>query len=398
MLVASCCISIFLSTISILPFWSSMITHHEFQSIVSAHRNNLDNVLDMNDEGDDDLLSNVYNLHLKSSSFMTSHDQSKNVHSSEENDSYQQKNQNLPGIAWLLSFPNSGTSFTMHLVGQGSKLSVATNYGKEYQLQFDEGFKKKPIPLSAESPNGPFLLSPEKQLPSSTSFIMTKTHCGGYCTTCSPSVYIETKHSFMSSCARGSYTDEYLNRQTVEYDFKSVKKAIHLFRDPFSNIVSNFHLDRNEHEKQNKVDWLKKFTNDANGFKRWCRYLDQKHSAEEKWSHFLPDFITQKFTSVPCHKLFYLFTEWHNLARQVTVHLDLPTLVIEYEDYENNFESTVSAIFEFLNLPLVEKPINFISGKKYVEYFSHEERLAAKILVQTLSDEWTWSIVSKYFP
>lgn len=36
-----------------------------------------------------------------------------------------------PGIAWLMTFPNSGTSYTMNMVAESTNKSFATNYGKE---------------------------------------------------------------------------------------------------------------------------------------------------------------------------------------------------------------------------------------------------------------------------
>jgi hypothetical protein len=184
----------------------------------------------------------------------------------------------------------------------------------------------------------------------------------------------------------------------LQYDFHNVEKAIHLLRDPFNNIVSNFHLDRNKKVKGNNTAFLLEFPNNASGFKQWCRSIDKRHYEEEIDSNFLPNFITTLYRDVPCHTLFYLFAEWHNLARQVTLDLSLPTLVIHYEEYEQNFESTLSNIMEFLNLPRAQKPIEFISGKVYNDYFTLDERLAAKELVQAISDEWTWSAVSRYFP
>ena len=308
----------------------------------------------------------------------------------------QRKRMGLPGIAWLMSYPNSGTTFTLALVETISNSTVATNYGKGYQLRFHEHVE--PIPVSSKSPTGPFLLSPEKSLPPVDSFILTKTHCGGYCFRCALDMYIETKHSFKSKCARGTIMDSNQKMRSSQYDFNIVEKAIHLVRDPFDNIVSNFHLDRKKKVKEEKTAWLLKFPNNASGFQKWCHSIDELHYKDEVNSKFLPDFITTLYRDVPCHTLFYLFTEWHNLARQVTLDLSLPTLVIHYEEYEHNFESTLSNIIEFLNLPRAQEPTEFISGKVYSEYFTLDERLAAKKLVRTIADEWTWSEVSKYFP
>ena len=377
-----CCVSLVLSSAAVSSYWLKIKANHEVQKDSTNERSDPDLSLPGND--DDVSMYNFERLKENGSDFKAQRRQ------------ILRKNRDLPGIAWLMSFPNSGTSFTMHLVGQASKCTVATNYGIEYQFQFDE--YKEPVPLSNKSLEGPFLLSPEKPLPPVDSFIMTKTHCGGYCTNCSPDMYIETKHSFKSKCAQGSMMD--LNQQKIllEYDFNDVERAIHLVRDPFNNIVSNFHLDRNKNVKQGKTDWLKKFPNNASGFKRWCRYLDNRYATEEVDTHFLPNFITKLYKDVPCHTLFYLFADWHNLSRQVTEDLNLPTLVIHYEDYEHNFESTVSSILDFLNLPRAQDPIEFISGKEYTEYFTLNERLAAKKLVHTISDDWTWNAVSKYFP
>ena len=58
----------------------------------------------------------------------------------------------------------------------------------------------------------------------------------------------------------------------------------------------------------------------------------------------------------------------------------------------------MSNIMDFLNLPRAQEPIEFITGKVYSDFFTLDERLAAKKLVRTIADEWTWSEVSKYFP
>ena len=75
-------------------------------------------------------------------------------------------------IAWLLSFPNSGTSFTTALVRNVTKKATATNYFSNTRYGMN-----KPIIESEE--NGPFYAPvPNRPLPDS-GFILTKTHCGG---------------------------------------------------------------------------------------------------------------------------------------------------------------------------------------------------------------------------
>ncbi len=245
-----------------------------------------------------------------------------------------------PRIAWLMSFPNSGTSYTMRLVGQMSNRTVATNYGPE--CTHANVSTKQSIPArnpssldhnnnnnnttrgqiqplypgpksKGGSPNGPYLLHPEQGIPPPSSYIMTKTHCGGRCNDCSPGSYIETRESFLDMCTKSSRPKDEGGYAYVNYDPQLVSRAIHLIRNPFDNIVSNFHLDRHAHEKKkNSISsqkWLDKYTDDVKGFRAWCENLDTKYNREEKNSRLIPFHVLELFESVPCHKAFYLFAQ-----------------------------------------------------------------------------------------
>lgn len=60
-------------------------------------------------------------------------------------------------IAWLMSFPNSGTSYTTRLIRRASLTSSASNYGKE-NLSGDS------VPVFADQPTGPYWVDPLEQL------------------------------------------------------------------------------------------------------------------------------------------------------------------------------------------------------------------------------------------
>jgi hypothetical protein len=81
-----------------------------------------------------------------------------------------------PQIAWLMSFPNSGTSFTMTMVARASNTSFATNYGDEVTSpdQADS------LSIYPRRPEGPYwagmsgkIASP-RELPDK--YVITKTH------------------------------------------------------------------------------------------------------------------------------------------------------------------------------------------------------------------------------
>eukprot|EP00979_Chaetoceros_neogracilis_P002362 scaffold410_cov267-Chaetoceros_neogracile.AAC.10 len=265
-----------------------------------------------------------------------------------------------PQVCWLLSYPNSGTSFTMKLVGQTSNTTVATNYG----LECDFDGKGENVPLHSDSPHGPYLLHPNRRLPEN--YILSKTHCGGRCNDCGPSNYLETKESFLKMCAKGSH-------------------------------VSASNATKHEKAKKGRSDWLERYPNSVGGFREWCRYLDQKYAEEESSMEQFPPSMIELFHRIPCHKAFYAFAQWHKLAIGVVEDLRLPRLLIYYENYEKDFNATVDAIFDFLELSPVAVNPPFVPGKEYIEYFSPEEIQAAKTLVQTVSDPQSWKLIDRYF-
>jgi hypothetical protein len=56
-----------------------------------------------------------------------------------------------PSIVWLMSYPNSGTSYTMTMVERASNRSTATNYGVEVTHT-----NSMSIPVHEEHPEGPY--------------------------------------------------------------------------------------------------------------------------------------------------------------------------------------------------------------------------------------------------
>ena len=79
-------------------------------------------------------------------------------------------------VAWLMSFPNSGTTYTNHLLQDYTRTTTATNYGQE------QSTKHASIAIDPSSIDGPFFRYPSWSLP--PRYILTKTHCGGECDAC----------------------------------------------------------------------------------------------------------------------------------------------------------------------------------------------------------------------
>lgn len=123
-----------------------------------------------------------------------------------------------PKISWLMSFPNSGTSFTMTMVARMSNRSIATNYADEVTAKDDP----ESLSIYSRRPEGPFWpgltgkVSTPRPLPAN--FVLTKTHCGSRCVKCGPKEYIETPQVFLQRCASG-HARVGPNRRRVDVEY-----------------------------------------------------------------------------------------------------------------------------------------------------------------------------------
>jgi hypothetical protein len=187
-----------------------------------------------------------------------------------------------PKVVWLMSFPNSGTSFTIHATRHLSNTTTATNYALEGDILDRPGIPAIPGP---EGEQGPFL---ELVWNFSTTmprhYILTKTHCAGFCDNCSPDAYVETPRSFQRGCQSGEQgvwtKQDGLQKRPVTYSMSLVKKAIHLIRHPLDNVVARFHLFR----ATEKVHYIGignrtvsvNHPNNQTGFQDWCKRLNRQ--------------------------------------------------------------------------------------------------------------------------
>ena len=260
-----------------------------------------------------------------------------------------------PQIVLLMSFPNSGTSYTLRLVHKTSNKTIGTNYEKEINYG-------KSIPISSQlSPYGPFMLQdrhmnvPKKDKSQSNDsyhhLILTKTHCAGYCVDCNIREYFIDRYQFQRGCAtnrllpnhhhhhrhhsyinitenNGTNTgsdnkDNHINTKirtmtrimggkSSIYDYRiEPKKVIRLVRDPFNNVVSNFHLWLKQ-QSQEGTGLDRDFTKDGKGFMEYCHIqnaLFKKKFKEEKdvsLKRFFMD-LKELLVNVPCHQHFFRY-------------------------------------------------------------------------------------------
>ena len=313
-------------------------------------------------------------------------------------------NEQKPKIAWLASYPNSGTSYTMTMVERSTNLSTATNYGLEIAYQRDDS-----IPVHDKThPEGPYWegLSGKRgttirDLPDT--YVLTKTHCGGRCINCPATEWKTNATSFIKACQK---TSAYRNSRHVygQIDASRVARVIHLIRNPFHNIVARFHLER-RHLVQKNAAVDAKIPNNATGFHLWCDYLDTKYGgAEEDEAKVLPNDIVSKMKRVSCHAEWYKYVQWHNLLIEIMPRLgdtfqdtSDKLLVVHYENYEHKLNETVDRIMDFLGQKVVRPLRPFRALPSYADHYSAQDRVAAYELAKAVASPETWELIRHYF-
>lgn len=308
-----------------------------------------------------------------------------------------QQGKHLLEVAWLMSFPNSGTTYTNHLIQSYTNTTTGTNYGKE------QSEKNESISIFPDSIDGPFFRYPSWSLP--PRYILTKTHCGGNCDDCQKhdnKKYINTTEGFDKACRSGKRIFNNTEVPTT-YSRDIPKRAIHLIRDPFDNIVARLHLKqrnwRLKHKGTKYTERLSVYNDTKEGFRAYCEFRDLQSFKREFHQRVLSHELLLYAKEVPCYAEFITYTRWHNLAIQLLEKKSFPVLTLFYEDYALDWDKTVKQILKFIQLTPAQgaKAEKFVLGKHYDEFYGEKEKLAAKKLVQELASAELWDLLQRYF-
>jgi hypothetical protein len=294
-------------------------------------------------------------------------------------------------MSLLMSFPNSGTSYTLKNTLVSTGRIVATNYASD---------TKRQIRLFKDRPNGPFIVTYNSTTAAWPRIVLTKTHCGMHV----------NYHQFERSCrtTRGkavaknvSASDQNASDDNA-YPIELVSSAVHLIRSPLDNLVARMHQGIKKHRRADpngtKPAFLDSITNDRAGFRAWCHFLDGKYGMllrpllSKESQSILP--------SIPCHSDLLHYIGWHNFATAFMELHDLPRHVIYYEDYGTNFTAVTAGLFDFLGIEAEQgrRPAPFHPGRSYREYFEPDERRVVATLVSQTASPALWERLRRYFP
>lgn len=211
---------------------------------------------------------------------------------------------------------------------------------------------------------------------------------------CAPKGYIHTVDSFEKACRTGQLN---IDGKTVTKTYASgvPKKAVHIIRNPFDNLVGRQHLAMKKRER--KEPGLEIFSSSKEGMKSWCAYLDAKMSPKEVTSKLLDQDMLERYKDLPCRSEWFRYIQWHSLTIQVTQQLGLPYHSMYYEDYGTDHAATVKDLFGFLELPIVEERLEFRTGKTYSSFFELEDAELAARMVRELATPEAWALLRHYF-
>lgn len=201
----------------------------------------------------------------------------------------------------------------------------------------------------------------------------------------------------MTGCLTGNQgvlSNRGLRLTDKTYDKSLVKKAIHIFRHPLDNIVARFHLEYNEKSDAGNTKYVKAFPKNVTGFRRWC-YLDDQNRGLVR-SRFVDKRLRSYMLEIPCFNEFYRYTQWHNLAFETTRAMNLPTMVLHYHEFSDNFTKARDRTIAFLDLPLIGEGIGFDDGKVYSRYYTNHEKAAIRAFLVEFASAETWEQLQRY--
>jgi hypothetical protein len=293
----------------------------------------------------------------------------------------QKSRQYPPGIIHLMSFPNSGTTFTLASVEAATKSCTASHISNP---------NTSPEVLPKSKNTGPFYQCKQRDSQLPGKYVLTKSHCHSFCKKCHTFELDIEQEGFERGCHMGS------KEHPCNYDLKLVKKNIHLVRNPFDNVVARFH---NSFKTYKEGEPFKESTDSGvynkslNGFLSYCSWHNAEYSSKHTDAFLVDPKHAGLAKKVPCVGEFFKYITWHNLAFETIQKMGVPSMILYYEDY--NYEETLPTILSFLEAEEVSEAPAFF-WHDYPEYYGEEARSAAMTLMKSWASKDTLGLISRY--
>jgi len=276
-----------------------------------------------------------------------------------------------PNIVWLFAFPQSGAAYIMHLIHVVTRTATASNYGHVVMDPKGVVHVNNRDSIRTYGTGGPALFS-GSIFPPPEKHILTWAAGDGACRNCHPKNYMYNYAKFREFCWRGTIMKDG-EQVDIKYNPQLVKGAVHLYRDPFDNVVLRFWAEREEASKEEKKHWLHRYPPSNEGFQLWCKDRDEEWlKVETAW---YGDEVMAAADGVVCRQEFYKLIMYHNNVVRSRASFQLETLLLKYEDLYNSYFRTIGMLVNFLELPVVSKaPPKDIQVGFSRYYFTEDQR------------------------
>merc|ERR1712071_450817 len=213
--------------------------------------------------------------------------------------------------------------------------------------------------------------------------ILTWVSIDGACRNCHPRKYMYNYARFRELCWEGSVIKDG-EEKLVEYDPSFVTSAVHLFRNPYDNIVLRFWAEREKMMEEKHNSWLQRYPSDHAGFQSWCNDRDAEwYDVELAW---YGEEAMGLAEGVICRQEFYKYVMFHNNVLRTRLAFQLPTLILKYEDFHSRYETSIAKLAKFLDLPMESSPpTNTVEVGMSKHYFTDAHGQATNAFMRNLA-------------
>jgi len=314
----------------------------------------------------------------------------------------------FPNAAWFLSFPESGISHILHLTHMSSGHSTATNYG---HLRMDmEGNLIPTHDTEAIFGNGPVWYNTNlvKAMPASEAeedkrWVPTRSHATGFCFFCEPKLYLHNHmNGFIWKAAQGVQKKNGWMLGLQYWPYKT-DKIIHLYRDPYDQVVARFYSYVGLMRAFNP-EVAAKYSLDYDGFRLWCAKQDEIF--EEIEMAWIPKGLRKIANKVPCRQEFLKLGIFHNKVFKMTKEMEnMKYMVVKFDEYSElsgRKELTIRRVNEFVRFPTIDEspPSKVAHGGKglFDSFFTYDEKIAAALFMRNFLHPAVWYQIRSYLP
>jgi len=310
---------------------------------------------------------------------------------------------NGPDIVWFFTYPESGTTYIMHLFHVLSGKSTASNYGSLIMdsngKMFRPDFDSRPVFSNEPGPHYNSIL------PAPENFVLTRTHSYGTCFDCPPWKYLgpsaKLKHMKINSYA--SKRENGVVR-SLKYKAGRVKKMLLMYRDPMDISVARFFHRAAKWTQMGDIANAVRYPTDPDGYRKYCKDQDvSSFSAIEK-NWYSKGGYWEEASKVPCRAEFVKVFEFYNMAERIHAAYNLQEMRVTLRDFAQDIGATAARTLGFLELPTANSPPENKLGLgegQFASFYNDEERTAIAHLAKAMCIPAVWDggfgrILQKY--